>query len=64
MQSPDTDDAPLVPYTPDRSTDETVRTDGSGCELSPPFDRPPKTDHATPYTRDDEEIEPFVADLR
>jgi hypothetical protein len=64
MQSPNTDNAPLVPYTPDRSTDEPTRTDGPREELTPLFDRPPETDHATPYTRDDEEIEPFVADLR
>ncbi|WP_178916937.1 hypothetical protein [Natronomonas gomsonensis] len=64
MQTPDTNDAPLVPYTPDRSTDETTRIDGSGGKISLPYDRPPKTDHVTPYTRGDEEIEPFVADLR
>jgi hypothetical protein len=29
-----------------------------------PFDRPPRTDHAADYTRDEEEIEPFVPDLR
>lgn len=65
MQSQDTHDAPLVPYTPDTADSRTVRADG-GTRRSPerPFDRPPETDHASGFTRDAEEIEPFVADLR
>jgi hypothetical protein len=66
MQSPDThDDAPLVPYTPDRTEAEsTTRTDGGPRTAVSDFDRPPRTDYASEYTRDAEEIEPFVADLR
>ncbi|WP_254837711.1 hypothetical protein [Natronomonas marina] len=67
MQTPDTHDAPLVPYTPTTSetTSPTARTDG-GSRRDPdrPLDRPPATDHATDYARCSEEIEPFVADLR
>lgn len=65
MQQPDSTDAPLVPLLSDQPTDPRVVTDGG--DRRPPertFDRPPSTDHATEYTRDEEEIEPFVADLR
>ena len=68
MQSPDTTDAPIVPYVadetaPTRTPSITTASDG-GRPAGRPFDRPPRTDHATEYTRDEEEIEPFVADLR
>ena len=67
MQSPDTTDAPIVPYVdPDPAEhrpSEEVASDG-GRPAGRPFDRPPRTDHAAEYTRDVEEIEPFVADLR
>lgn len=65
MQQPDSTDAPLVPLLPDQPSDQPLATDGG--DRRPPeraFDRPPSTDHATEYTRDDEEIEPFVVDLR
>ena len=69
MQSPDTTetaDAPLVPHVTDAATDAdttTVASDG-GRPATETFDRPPRTDYATDYTRDEEEIEPFVPDLR
>lgn len=69
MQSPDTTDAPLVPDVSTGSdrdppaSDPTV-SDGGRRSAARPFDRPPRTDYASEYTRDAEEIEPFVADLR
>ena len=61
MQIPDTTDAPLVPYI---NEPEPISTDGGRRPPERPLDRPPRTDHTTAYTRDAEEIEPFVADLR
>jgi hypothetical protein len=66
MQPPDTTDAPIVPpVSTDSETDSgaPLASDG-GRPSSRPFDRPPRTDYATEYTRDEEEIEPLVADLR
>lgn len=64
MQTPDTHDAPLVPYTPDTATQAVSTDGGSRREPERTFDRPPTTDHATEYAHCSEEIEPFVADLR
>lgn len=71
MQSPETPDAPIVPNVtaatdeqPHEETATSLTTDGGRRPPERPFDRPPRTDHATEYTRDQEEIEPFVADLR
>ena len=71
MQSPDTTDVPLVPYVSTDpgsvSTSESspvLASDGGRRPTERPLDRPPRTDHATPYTRDIEEIAPFVPDLR
>lgn len=67
MQSPDTTDAPLVPIVStvsDSASDAPLASDGGRRPSARPFDRPPRTDYATEYTRDEEEIEPFVADLR
>lgn len=71
MQSPDTTDAPIVPNVADPSEDRSsndrprsLASDGGRRPPERPFDRPPRTDHATPYTRDEAEIEPLVADLR
>lgn len=55
-------DAPIVPYTPDGT--RRPRTDGGPKRTRPRFEPPPETDYAEPYTRDYEEIEPGVADLR
>lgn len=74
MQSPDTTDAPIVPFVSD-ATDSTAEkstadapqslaSDGGGRPSDRPLDRPPRTDYATAYTRDTQEIEPFVPDLR
>jgi hypothetical protein len=51
---------PMVPLTPQDRT----RTDGGRprSRRRPP-ERPIRTDYATAYTRDDEEIEPLVPDL-
>lgn len=70
MQSPDTTDAPLVPHiTTDADAD--AESESTAMPLSDggrrsgrAFDRPPETDYAAAYTRDEEEIEPFVSDLR
>lgn len=67
MQTPDTTDAPLVPHITEPAPEpapEPIATDGGRRPPERPLDRPPRTDHATGYTRDAEEIEPFVADLR
>lgn len=69
MQSPDTIDAPIVPYVSTDAESETgasdsLASDGGRHPSVRTFDRPPRTDYATEYTRDEEEIEPFVADLR
>jgi hypothetical protein len=66
MQPPDTTDAPIVPFVAETETAQSsnqVASDG-GRPAGWPFDRPPRTDYAAEYTRDEEEIEPFVADLR
>lgn len=62
MTSPDTTDAPLVPFI--ESHEEAYADGGTRRPPERPYDRPPETDHSAEYTRDAEEIEPFVADLR
>ena len=69
MQQPDTTDAPLVPNVStdsdrDAEPGDPLASDGGRRSPARPFDRPPKTDYASEYTRDAEEIEPLVADLR
>ncbi|MFQ3320022.1 MAG: hypothetical protein ACI8UR_000354 [Natronomonas sp.] len=64
MQSPDTTDAPLVPQITDRPEEQTDIEVTDRCSSERPFERPPQTDYATEYTQAEEEIEPFVADLR
>ena len=71
MQSPDTIDAPIVPLVStasdtdaDADSGPSLAPDGGRRPSTRSFDRPPQTDYATEYTRDEEEIEPFVADLR
>jgi hypothetical protein len=59
---------PMVPIMPTERT----RPDGGEPRSRPPRrdgadslrDRPTDTSYASPYTRDEEEIEPFVEDLR
>lgn len=76
--SESTSDAPLVPnlegrtHTKTRQTDpaneqketQPTRTDGGRGRTGYRFDPSPKTDYAERYTRDREEIEPGVADIR
>lgn len=63
-----TDENEIEPMVPDMST--AVRADGGdpAPRLEPRTrrepDRPPRTDYATPYTRDQEEVAPLVPDLR
>ena len=71
MQSPDTIDAPIVPHLSTDAESESgadpgpsLASDGGRRPPTRTFDRPPRTDYATEYTRDREEIEPLVADLR
>lgn len=68
MQPRDTTDAPIVPYvtetTDSESADSETATDGGYRPAESGFERPPRTDYASEYTRDEEEIEPLVADLR
>ena len=71
MQSPVTTEAPIVPNVADPTDDQSkndqtrsLASDGGRRPPERPFDRPPRTDHSAPYTRDEQEIEPFVADLR
>lgn len=64
MRNNTTPDAPLVPPIDTDATEPTARTDGGRDPPENAFDRPPRTDYASEYTRDEEEIEPFVADLR
>lgn len=73
-----TSEAPIVPNIADRTqTEETrtgsrftrpetppARTDGGRGRTDDRFDLPPTTDYAAGYTRDREEIEPGVADIR
>lgn len=63
MQSSEPYDAPLVPESPTTET-PTLYTDGGDRSERRPFDRPPRTDYASPATRHREEIEPGAADLR
>lgn len=65
MERQHTPDAPLVPQMPDADEPTPVSADGGRRRRQErPFDRPPRTDYAADYTRDEEEIEPGVADLR
>lgn len=56
----------IDPIVPDLS--DGARADGGSP--TPPRrparlpERPPRTDYASPYTRDEEELEPLVPDLR
>lgn len=65
---PPTDQRPtdsIAPIVPDLSGG--ARADGgAGTPPRPdrPTERPPRTDYASPYTRDEEEVEPLVPDLR
>lgn len=61
---PEPHDAPIVPYTPDTSTQPIYADGGNRREPDRTLGRPPRTDHATEYARASEEIEPIVADLR
>lgn len=71
MQTPDTTDAPIVPYVntdagsgTETATSDALASDGGRRPPARPFDRPPRTDYANEYTRDEAEIEPLVPDLR
>lgn len=55
----------IEPMVPDLS--DNARPDGGRRQVRRPAklpERPPRTDHASPYTRDEQEIEPLVPDLR
>lgn len=55
----------IEPIVPDLSGG--ARADGGTTPPRRPDrlpERPPRTDYASPYTRDEEELEPLVPDLR
>jgi hypothetical protein len=59
---PTTDIKPLVPIQPEETSD--TPTPPTELRTETGVDRPPRTDYATPYTRDREAIVPGVAPQR